>query len=126
MIYKIYKYFPLLVLFGLFSCEKEKIPSDIEFTEKCDLSDRTRILKNEHGTLHFTNSLPTGPLPEPIFIIFTQSQGLLPITVCNMPREFQMSEGASRDITFGGRMVVYPDNVDALSVPMELDYLKFE
>ncbi|WP_262709338.1 hypothetical protein [Sphingobacterium alkalisoli] len=43
-----------------------------------------------------------------------------------MPRELQMSEEESKDITFGGRMVVYPDNVDATSAPMELDYLKFE
>lgn len=126
MIYIMYKCFPILILFGLFSCKKEKIPSDLEFTQKCDLYDQTKIVKNMRGTLHFTDSLPTGPLPEPIFIIFTTSQGLLPITVCNMPREFQMSEGESKDITFGGRIVVYSDNVDATSVPMELDYLKFD
>ncbi|TJY67118.1 hypothetical protein FAZ19_09535 [Sphingobacterium alkalisoli] len=81
MTYKINKFLPILVLFGLLSCEKEKIPSDIKFTQKCDLYDRTKILKNMHGTLHFTDSLPTGPLPEPIFIIFTTSEGLFPITV---------------------------------------------
>lgn len=126
MISKINKYSLILVLFGLFSCKKEEISSDITFTQKCDLYRDTKILKNMHGTLHFTDSLPAWPLPEPIFIIFTTSKEFLPITVCNMPPEFRMAEGESRDITFSGRIEVLPDNVDAGSVTMELNYLKFE
>ncbi len=122
----IHKCFLILVLFGLGSCKEEKIPSDITFTQKCDLSNRAKSLKNTRGTLHFTDSLPGLPLPEPIFIIFTTSKGLLPITVCNMPPEFQLAAGESKDVAFGGRIEVYSENVDAMSVPMELNYLKFE
>src|SRR3546814_14370140 len=105
---------------------KKKIPSDITFMRRCDLSDRAKIIKNHHGALHFTDSLPAWPLPEPIFLIFTTSKEFLPITICHMPPEFQMAEGESRDITFSGNSAVYADNVEAGYVPWELYYLKFE
>lgn len=124
MISKI-KYSIILALLALISCKKDRIPSDIIFTESCELSDRAKILSNIHGTLYFDDSLPGLPLPEPIFFIDAPSE-ILPITICNMPPEFTMAEGELKEVTFSGRIEVYPENVDAISVPMELHRLKLE
>ncbi len=52
--------------------------------------------------------------------------GFLPLIVCNMPEDFEMEEDGARNIAFSGRILVYPEEVDAVSTEIELSFIKFE
>lgn len=99
------------------------------FTERCDFSgSRTEGVNKLSGTLTYTDELSVGVrMAEPKFVIKTQGYHIyLPMIVCNMPSDFEMAEGASREVTFSERVVILPDGVDVFGTPVELNYLKFE
>ena len=43
-----------------------------------------------------------------------------------MPEDFEMEEDEARNIAFSGRILVYPEEVDAVSTEIELSFIKFE
>lgn len=121
----------IVILLALLSCKKEEseeFDSDLVFTEQCDFSgSRTETVDRWKGILHYTDNLSGIKIPEPILFIKTQGYHIyLPMVICNMPADFEMAEGESREVTFSGRVVILPDVVDALSTWIELSYLKFE
>lgn len=75
-------------------------------------------------------NIPSTELPsnsEYVFLI--RSVGRLQMIVCNMPSDFTMSEGESKNITFSGRVPVFtngidPKDTDATNTWIELKYLK--
>ncbi len=131
MISKTIRYIVMLVLLSFFSCKKENSDSDLEFSRTCDFTGSdVEAVNRLSGSISYTNNImdiPPSELPpnaDHVFLI--RSSGRLQMVVCNMPSEFEMTEGESRNITFSGRVVVLSDRIDATSTWIELKYLKFE
>ncbi|PPL00463.1 hypothetical protein SAMN05444682_10854 [Parapedobacter indicus] len=102
---KTVKYTMLLVLWGLLSCKKQESDSDLPFSQTCDFSDSdVETVTRLTGSLIYTNNImdiPPSALPpnaEHAFLI--RSAGRLQMVVCNMPSDFEMEVGESRNITF--------------------------
>lgn len=126
MITKINKYIAIVVLFGLLSCKKNSNYSELIFSQICNFSGSSvEVVNKLSGTLSYTDNISGYSLGDVRkFVIYSADR--LPMIVCNMPAEFEMEEGASRNVTFGGRVLVLPEEVDALNTDIELNYLKFE
>lgn len=137
MITKSNKYLTIMVLLGLLSCKKKDSDSELIFSRICDFSgSKVEVVNELSGTLRYTDNILDYPIGscvsgcptfsgEPVFVIRSPGQ-LLQIVVCNMPAEFEMEKDVPRNVTFGGRILMLPDNVDALNTDIELNYLKFE
>lgn len=114
----------IVVSFALFSCERSEIPGDgsgLTFSQTCDLEGNdVEVVDKLIRSLQYTTLSP-----------------VLPLWIINLPYghprydsmqhacEFEMVEGESRSVTFSGHVLVYPENIDALSPDLELRFLKF-
>jgi len=109
------------------SCKKSDfIPIEI----RCNLeASEIKNLKNKTGTLayyevnHADSTYMTG-----YFILNhnVSEAGHLPIKICNFPKsEFpDLKHGDQLPISFEGRIVVLPENTDALNTDIELSAIK--
>jgi len=126
----------IFVLLASFSCKKEPNDSDLVFTETCDFSgSNVENVKRLSGSLSYTNNImnypPSELPPNAEYVFLIRSSGRLQMAVCNMPSDFEMAEGESRNVTFSGRAVVFsngviPGEFDVPNTWVELNYLKFE
>lgn len=132
----------IVVLFAFVSCERSEMPdgdSDLRFSQTCDFTgSEVEAVNRLSGTLRYTNNIldippaELHPSQEYVFLIRSPGPGRhLGMVVCNMPFDFEMAEGESRNVTFSGRVVVFSDGIvpsetDATSTWIELSYLKFE
>ncbi len=118
----------IAALFALFSCDKNEIPddgSDLVFSRTCDFGGSdVEVVEKLSASLQYINTLPGVTVMDYKFVLM--SPPYLPMIICNMPAEFEMEEDESRSVTFSGRILVYPENIDALSTDVELRFLKFE
>ena len=118
----------IAALFALFSCDKNEIPddgSDLTFSRTCDFGGSdVEVVEKLSASLQYINTLPGVTVMDYKFVLM--SPPYLPMIICNMPAEFEMEEDESRSVTFSGRVLVYPENIDALSTDVELRFLKFE
>lgn len=108
---------------ALLSCKKDESPK-MRF-ESCNLeSKNTQVLKNESGTLRYTNKLGGIQLPRFSYFIFVNGQ--MPLEVCNMPSSVKLTEDEVNDVVFGGEMVIISPNTDAIFSTIQLSDLHFK
>ena len=126
---KAFKIFFIASLLLAISCNKKDNmpPSDLVFIGSCNFTtEEIEYVENIQGELEYTGFLrPEWPLPEPVFLI--RANGfIMSMQVCNMPSGFVMELEQSRTVTFSGRVVILSEKASALTIPIELSYLKFD
>jgi hypothetical protein len=106
----------------LMSCKEDEKP-ELSFIS-CNLDGQNlQVIKNNSGTLTYTDKLGSYPLSE--FSYYIIVGGELPLEICNMPSSLKLAEGEVKNVVFSGEMVILPFNADAISSTIQLSDLKF-